>query len=128
MIARRLLPVLLLLVAGAAVAQTPADQGITSPIAPAVVVQPTPVVFVCEHGSAKSLLGASLFNREATKRGLPYRAIARGVTPDAFVPTKLAAILKAEGFDVSGFKPERVSSTDLATATRVVAIGVDLSS
>jgi hypothetical protein len=72
---------------------------------------PASVVLVCEHGSVKSLIAASLFNASARERGLPFRAIARGVTPDASVPTNIAAALKQEGFDVRRFKPSVVSKS-----------------
>src|SRR5262249_32093079 len=86
-----------------------------------------PVLLVCEHGSVKSLIAASLFNQAAAARGLPFRAVSRGVTPDAAVPEKIAAELGGEGFDVKNFKPARVSATDVSNASRVVAIGVDVS-
>jgi arsenate reductase (thioredoxin) len=89
--------------------------------------EPPPVLLVCEHGSVKSLMAASLFNEAATARGLPFRAVSRGVTPDERVPEKIAAALGQEGFDVQSFKPVRVSSEDLNNASRVVAISVDLS-
>lgn len=93
-----------------------------SPAAPALA----PVVFVCEHGSVKSLIAASLFDRAAAERGLAYTAVSRGVVPDASVPPAIAAALAREGFDVSGVKPQAVTAADLASATRVVTIGVDV--
>jgi len=84
------------------------------------------IVMVCEHGSVKSLMAASIFNRRATARGLPFRAISRGVNPDATVPTAIAAALERDGFDASHFVPTLATTGDLATARRVVAIGVDL--
>ena len=88
---------------------------------------PSTVVLVCEHGSVKSLMAASMFNQSATRRGLPFRAIARGVTPDEVVPPKIASALLQEGFDVKGFKPTRLGAADLVGASQVVSIGVDLS-
>ncbi|MGH9936946.1 MAG: hypothetical protein ACREAM_11915, partial [Blastocatellia bacterium] len=42
----------------------------------------TPVIiFVCEHGAAKSILSASIFNKLAGERQLNLRAIARGTNP-----------------------------------------------
>jgi len=87
-----------------------------------------PVVFVCEHGNVKSLIGASLFNQVAEERGLPFRALSRGVTPEAGVPTKIAEALRGEGVEVASFKPQPLSSLDVSQASRVIAIGVDLSS
>src|ERR1700741_2821321 len=45
-----------------------------------------PVLMICEHGSVKSVMAATLFNQAAIERKLPFRAIPRGVTPDAAVP------------------------------------------
>ena len=84
------------------------------------------VVFVCEHGSLKSLIAASLFNRAAADRGLRYRAVSRGVNPEERVPPAIAAALRQDGFDVEGFHPRGLSRDDFTGAKRVVAIGVEL--
>jgi arsenate reductase (thioredoxin) len=86
---------------------------------------PAPVLMVCEHGSVKSLMAASLFNQAAVERHLPFRAIARGVNPDPSVPPPIAAALVQEGFDVEHFVPARFSAADVAGASRVIAIGLD---
>src|SRR5690242_15420164 len=44
------------------------------------------ILFVCEHGSAKSVIAAAHFKRLAEQRGLPHRAIARGINPDPEIP------------------------------------------
>jgi len=82
------------------------------------------VLMVCEHGSVKSLMAASLFNRAAAERHLPFRAIARGVTPDPAVPAPIVAAMAQEGFDVKDYVPVAVSGADIANASRVIAIGV----
>ena len=89
---------------------------------------PAPVVFVCEHGNVKSLIGASLFDKVAKERGLPLRAISRGLAPEASVPPKIVQALRADDIDVSGFKPQQLTAHDFSAAARVIAIGVDLSS
>ena len=89
---------------------------------------PAPVVFVCEHGNVKSLIAASLFDQVAKDRGLPFRAVSRGLNPEPEVPIKIAEALRGDGVDVSSFKPRALTSADVATASRVIAIGVDLSS
>jgi chromate transport protein ChrA len=83
------------------------------------------VVFVCEHGSAKSLVAASLFDRMAQERGIPARAVSRGLTPDAVVPDLVVQALGRDGFDVASFRPRALTAADVADATRVVAIGAD---
>lgn len=37
------------------------------------------IVFVCLHGSVKSQMASAHFNRVARERGLPFRAVSRGV-------------------------------------------------
>jgi arsenate reductase (thioredoxin) len=83
------------------------------------------VVFVCEHGNVKSVIAAALFNREAAARHLAARAVARGVTPEASVPTTIATALLAEGDDVSAFHPSTLGNAEVQAAQRVVAISVD---
>ena len=84
------------------------------------------VVFVCEHGSVKSLIAASLFDRAAATRGLRFRAISRGVNPEEQVPPPIADALQRDGFNVEGFHPQRISQGDVIGARRVIAIGVEL--
>ena len=84
-------------------------------------------MFVCEHGNVKSLMAASYFNQLAAQRGLPWRAVARGIAPDSTtVPELIAAALRADGVDVSEFRPAKVDATDAAEAARIVMIGTDL--
>jgi arsenate reductase len=87
---------------------------------------PRLVVFVCEHGSAKSLVAASFFERLAKERGMAVRAVSRGTAPDASVPATVVEALRGDGFDVAAFKPQALKEADVLAADRLVAIGVDL--
>jgi arsenate reductase (thioredoxin) len=78
------------------------------------------VLFVCEHGSAKSVVAAAHFNRLAEERGLPYQAISRGTDPDAAVHPAALAGLAADGLR-PGAEPTPLAVENLAAATRVVA-------
>ncbi|MGH9889463.1 MAG: hypothetical protein ACREBE_28275 [bacterium] len=82
------------------------------------------IVFVCEHGSVKSLIAQEWFNRRAKERGLAVRAVSRGATPDASVPVPIVEALQQDGFDVRTFKPSAPTSRELRKAARVVAIGL----
>jgi arsenate reductase len=85
------------------------------------------VLFVCEHGNVKSLMAASYFNRLATQRGLPYRAISRGTAPNSTtVPPPIMAGLRSEGFDVAEFHPMAVAATDVSASRRVIVINTTL--
>jgi arsenate reductase (thioredoxin) len=85
------------------------------------------VVFVCEHGNVKSLIAATYFNELARSRGLPFRAVSRGLAPDSdTVPEFVKAPLKADGFDVSTFRPKRLTEDEIADSARVIAISTAL--
>ena len=79
------------------------------------------IVFVCEHGSVKSLIAASYFNRSAEARGLPYRAVARGTAPEPTVPAPVREGLHAIGVDVSSYVPKLFQASDLKGASLVVS-------
>src|SRR5690242_19279125 len=78
------------------------------------------ILFVCEHGSAKSVIAAAGFKRLAEQRGLPHRAIARGINPDPEIPEQVRANLAKGGLDVATWKPEKVAEKDVREAARVV--------
>jgi len=84
------------------------------------------ILFVCEHGSAKSVIAAAHFNRLAKQRGLPYRAIARGINPEAEIPEQVRLNLAKDGLDVATWKPERVTEKDVREAARVITFGCRL--
>jgi protein-tyrosine-phosphatase len=84
------------------------------------------VVFVCEHGSVKSLIAAEWFNRLAKGRGLAVRAVSRGLTPEAAVPPVIVGARAGDGFDVHGYAPRGLLDADLAGAARVVSLGAAL--
>ncbi len=78
------------------------------------------VVFVCEHGAAKSVLSAAIFNKMAVERGLNIRAIARGTNPDPEISAKVAAGLQADGLAAREHAPKKISKADLISARRVI--------
>jgi protein-tyrosine-phosphatase len=81
----------------------------------------TPViVFVCEHGAAKSIVAAAHFNRLAEEQHLDLRAIARGTNPDKEIAPKAAQGLQADGLVPTESAPTKISKSDLAGAQRVI--------
>ena len=84
------------------------------------------VVFVCEHGSAKSVIAALELERMAKAHGLAVKILARGANPDAEIPKLVRDGLKADGYDVGTMKPTKVSEKDLKGATKIVSFGPDL--
>ena len=84
------------------------------------------VLFVCLHGSAKSVIAAEHFNRLAAARGLGARAIAVGTEPDDVIPTRVAQGLRDDGIDVEGRRPRRPTPADVEGTAVVVTFGCDL--
>ena len=84
------------------------------------------ILFVCEHGSAKSVIAAAHFNRLAEQKNLPYQAIARGTNPGTEIPQQVRLDLAKDGLDVSTWKPQLVAEKDVREAARVVTFGCKL--
>ena len=79
------------------------------------------VIFVCQHGAAKSVIAAAYFNQLAAQRNLNFHAIARGVTPQEDLSSATVAGLQKDGVPFSKEKPQALTPTDVRTAVRVVA-------
>ena len=84
------------------------------------------VLFFCPHAAAKSVFAAAFFDRLAAERGLAARADAAGTEPDPVTNPAVLAALAAEGIDVGGHRPRRVTAEELASAWRVVSLGCDV--
>jgi protein-tyrosine-phosphatase len=87
---------------------------------------PDTVLFVCEHGSVKSLLAKLLFERAAAREGLKVHAVSRGISPDAEVPDWMRAALRGDGFAIGQWRPTALSPADIHSAYRVVSFDVAL--
>jgi arsenate reductase (thioredoxin) len=85
------------------------------------------VVFVCLHGTAKSVIAATYMNRLSAERGLNIRATAVGMEPEPDVPPHVRKGLLRDGLDVRHYRARRVTHEALAAAWRVVSFGCDLS-
>ena len=79
------------------------------------------VVFVCEHGSVKSVVALAYFTQLARQRHLPIRAISRGTAPDSGVPGLVREGLRRDGLPLGPFSPVRFTPRDLASAIAVVS-------
>jgi protein-tyrosine-phosphatase len=88
---------------------------------------PTKIVFVCEHGAAKSVIAAKELEKLARERGISIQAVTRGKTPDPEIPDVVRTGLKADGIEIGAMKPVLVKPEDLRDATRVISFGPDLS-
>ena len=87
---------------------------------------PPVVVFVCLHGSAKSVIASEHFRRLSNQRGLDVSVACAGTEPDAEIPARVVQGLLADGFDVRGQQPRAIARADLERASHVIAFGCDL--
>jgi protein-tyrosine-phosphatase len=90
-----------------------------------VSANPT-VVFVCEHGAAKSVIATAYFNKLAAERGLRARAIYRGVNPDTELSGSALKGLREDGLSVPAESPSRIAAGDVERAAVIFAIGCTL--
>jgi arsenate reductase (thioredoxin) len=84
------------------------------------------IVFVCEHGAAKSVVATAYFNKLAAERGLPVRATFRGTSPQDNLSVRAVEGLKADGVPLPVGKPSAIRDKDVADATHIFAIGCTL--
>jgi protein-tyrosine-phosphatase len=84
------------------------------------------IVFVCEHGAAKSVIATVDFNKLAAERGLPDRATYRGANPQAELSVSALKGLREDGLALPSTKPSPITSGDVTKATHIFAIGCSL--
>jgi protein-tyrosine-phosphatase len=84
------------------------------------------VVFVCEHGAAKSPVAAAWLNRLANEADAPLRAIARATDPELDLSPAALSGLEADGIADRAWAPQRLDPDDLRTAWRIISFGPDL--
>ena len=79
------------------------------------------ILFVCEHGSAKSVVAAAHFNKIAEARRVDVRAISRAIIPDAELHPAAVRGLEQDHLTLPEVAPRSLSQPDLDTAARVIA-------
>ena len=81
----------------------------------------TTIIFVCEHGAAKSILAAAHFNKMAREKNLRLTAIARGTHPDTELSVQTVDGLRAEGLIPTESTPVKLDGKELEFAQHVVS-------
>jgi arsenate reductase len=78
------------------------------------------VLFVCEHGSAKSIVAASHFTKLAKSAGLNVNVLSRGTNPDKAIPAKINEYLSQDDLPQYRNAPEQLKRSDIKAADYVV--------
>src|SRR5512140_2640653 len=79
------------------------------------------IIFVCEHGAAKSIVAAAYFNRFAQETGLNLQAIARGTNPDTTLSSDAIQGLSKDGLTPGEATPQKLTPADIQSAQRMIA-------
>jgi arsenate reductase (thioredoxin) len=85
------------------------------------MTHPKTIIFVCEHGAAKSIIAAAYFNKLARDRNLGLTATARGTHPDAVLSPKAVSGLQEDGLTPTESVPMKLNAEDLISAQQVVS-------
>jgi protein-tyrosine-phosphatase len=78
------------------------------------------IIFVCEHGAAKSIVASAYFNKLAAEIELDIRSIARGTHPDAELGPKAVEGLANDGLSPTESIPQKLSLADVKSAQHIV--------
>lgn len=78
------------------------------------------ILFVCEHGSAKSLIATAYFNKLAKEKNLSWEAFSCGTDPDQEISAKTKQLLEGVQLYDKNLKPHKLSQTDVNSAEQVV--------
>jgi len=84
------------------------------------------VLFVCEHGTVRSLLAKILFEQYAKEVGLNMLAVSRGTAVDSALPAFMVQGLKADHVSLGSWRPQTLGPSDLANASFVVSFDIPL--
>jgi arsenate reductase (thioredoxin) len=79
------------------------------------------VIFVCEHGAAKSIIAATYLNKIAKERGVNLQAFARGTDPDLGLSRHAVTGLIEDGLTPIQLTPQKLLPEELETAQTVIS-------
>lgn len=78
------------------------------------------ILFVCEHGAARSTIAAAYFNKLTKEQGINYVAVFRGTEPDESLTPATVKGLTNDSFDISGWSPKIVAKQDIEEAYKII--------
>jgi len=78
------------------------------------------IVFVCEHGAAKSVIAAAYFNKMAKERNLDYEAVCRGTSPDSTISPGTKDGLTVDKLFDDNVTPTKLTMRDTSNTERII--------
>lgn len=79
------------------------------------------ILFVCEHGAAKSVIAAAYLNKIAKEKGLALQAVAFGTMPDEALAPAAIEGLEKDGITPAESKPQKLTLEEITSARMVVS-------
>lgn len=83
------------------------------------------ILFVCVHNSGRSQMAEAFLNHFAQGRAVAYSA---GTQPEPEVSARTIKLMREEGIELDGHKPELLTLEMLEGADRVITMGCDVQS
>jgi arsenate reductase (thioredoxin) len=87
----------------------------------AKTMQPRKILFVCQYGTAKSVIAREFFRKRAKHRGIDVQAISRGLTIEDHITAKLRKNLAADHIDPNIEPIRSMAQEDWQSADIVIA-------
>lgn len=85
------------------------------------------ILFVCEHGAARSVIASAYFNKIVDSLNLNYKSIFRGTDPELTLTAGTEKGLKNDNFKVENWKPELVTEKDVNESYKVITFDCSVS-
>lgn len=82
----------------------------------------TTIVFVCEHGGARSTIASVYFNKMADDNHLSYRSIFRALTPDTAISKETRNGLIEDGFETRSLVPVALTPKDIGNNAMLISL------
>lgn len=79
------------------------------------------VIFACVHNAGRSQMAAAFFNKLADPA--KARALSAGTTPGDRVHPEVVAVMHEEGIDLSGARPQKLTTGLAAEAQLLITMG-----
>ena len=79
------------------------------------------VIFACVHNAGRSQMAAAFFNQLADPARA--RALSAGTTPGDRVHPEVVAVMREEGIDLSGARPQKLTTELAGQAELLVTMG-----
>lgn len=81
----------------------------------------TTVIFACVHNAGRSQMAAAFFNKLADPA--TARAVSAGTRPGDRVHPEVVAVMQEEGIDLSGARPQKLTTELAAQAQLLITMG-----